>query len=367
MDHCQQLCKQFDIPLIIEKVKVEMHDGIEAGARKARYQAISTHIQPDEYLVTAHHLNDQTETFFLVLKRGAGLQGLGAMQKESQLFGMPILRPLLSFTRNELEDYVQQENLSWVEDESNQDNHYDRNFLRNQILPEIRQRWGHFDHAVQRAAQHCFEQQQLINELLQDCFEQHILKDQKQFSILNFLDYSSQKQTALLRMWLTKNQIAMPTQIQLTHIIDDVIKAKTDATPQFQLGEHIIRRYQQRLYLTEKFVDLSRTCIDLPLNQQIDLPDNLGMLYAERNAQGILVHWNDKPVQLADTQEPIQIRFTYTGKVKRQHNRPAEAMKKIWQELGVPPWQRNRIPLIFYGETLQSAVGFFRVFQNLEK
>ena len=365
--HCQQLCEQFAIPLIIEKVKVEMHDGIEAGAREARYQAISTHIQPDEYLVTAHHLNDQTETFFLALKRGAGLQGLGAMQKESQLFGMPILRPLLSFSRNELEDYVQQENLSWVEDESNQDNHYDRNFLRNQILPELRQRWGHFDHAVQRAAQHCFEQQQLINELLQDCFEQHILEDQKQFSLVNFLDYSSQKQTALLRMWLAKNQIAMPTQVQLMHIIDDVIKAKSDASPQFQLGEHIIRRYQQCLYLTEKFTDLSQTCLDMPLNQQIALPDNLGTIYAAYNEQGILVNWNEKQVQLADTQDPIQIRFAYTGKVKRQHNRPAETIKKIWQELGVPPWQRNRIPLIFYGETLQSAVGFFRVFQSEEK
>ena len=365
--HCQQLCKQFAIPLIIEKVKVEMHDGIEAGAREARYQAISTHIQPDEYLVTAHHLNDQTETFFLALKRGAGLQGLGAMQKESQLFGMPILRPLLSFSRNELEDYVYQENLSWVEDESNQDNHYDRNFLRNQILPELRQRWRHFDHAVQRAAQHCFEQQQLINELLQTCFEQHILEDQKQFSLVNFLDYSSQKQTSLLRMWLAKNQIAMPTQVQLMHIIDDVIKAKSDASPQFQLGEHIIRRYQQCLYLTGKFADLSQTCLDMPLNQQIALPDNLGTIYATHNATGILVNWNEKQVQLADTQEPIQIRFAYAGKVKRQHNRPTETMKKIWQELGVPPWQRNRIPLIFYGETLQSAVGFFRVFQNLEK
>ena len=365
--HCQQLCKQFAIPLIIEKVKVEMHDGIEAGAREARYQAISTHIQPDEYLVTAHHLNDQTETFFLALKRGAGLQGLGAMQKESQLFGMPILRPLLSFSRSELKNYVQQENLSWVEDESNQDNHYDRNFLRNQILPELRQRWGHFDHAVQRAAQHCFEQQQLINELLQGCFELHLLEDQKQFSLVNFLDYSLQKQTALLRMWLAKNQIAMPTQVQLMHIIDDVIQAKEDASPQFQLGEHIIRRYQQCLYLTGKFADLSQTCLDMPLNQQIALPDNLGTIYATHNATGILVNWNEKQVQLADTQEPIQIRFAYTGKVKRQHNRPAETMKKIWQELGVPPWQRNRIPLIFYGETLQSAVGFFRVFQNLEK
>lgn len=306
-----------------------MHDGIEAGAREARYQAISTHIQPDEYLVTAHHLNDQTETFFLALKRGAGLQGLGAMQKESQLFGMPILRPLLSFSRNELEDYVQQENLSWVEDESNQDNHYDRNFLRNQILPEIRQRWGHFDHAVQRAAQHCFEQQQLINELLQTCVEQHLLEDQKQFSLVNFLDYSSQKQTALLRMWLAKNQIAMPTQVQLMHIIDDVIQAKADASPQFQLGEHIIRRYQQCLYLTRKFADLSQTCLDMPLNQQVALPDNLGTIYATHNAAGILVNWNEKQVQLADTQEPIQIQFAYTGKVKRQHNRPAETMKKF--------------------------------------
>ena len=78
----------------------------------------------------------------------------------------------------------------------------------------------------------------------------------------------------------------MPTQIQLAHIIDDVIKAKADATPQFQLGEHIIRRYQQRLYLTEKFVDLSKTCLDMPLNQQITLPDNLGTIYATHNETG---------------------------------------------------------------------------------
>lgn len=130
-------------------------------------------------------------------------------------------------------------------------------------------------------------------------------------------------------MWLAKNQIAMPTQIQLMHIIDDVIQAKADASPQFQLGEHIIRRYQECLYLTGKFADLSQTCLDMPLNQQILLPDNLGRIYAINNEQGILVHWNDKQVQLANTQEPIQIRFAYTGKVKRQHNRPAETMKKF--------------------------------------
>ena len=79
----------------------------------------------------------------------------------------------------------------------------------------------------------------------------------------------------------------MPTQVQLMHIIDDVIKAKADASPQLQLGEHIIRRYQQCLYLTGKFADLSQTCLDMPLNQQITLPDNLGTICATHNAIGI--------------------------------------------------------------------------------
>ena len=96
--HCQTLCKQFNIPLIVEYVQVDREQGVEAGAREARYQAIRRHIGSDECLVTAHHLNDQTETFFLALKRGSGLQGLSAMQPQSTLWGIPIFRPLLSFS-----------------------------------------------------------------------------------------------------------------------------------------------------------------------------------------------------------------------------------------------------------------------------
>ena len=127
--HCQNLCDQFQIPLIVERVQVDKNNGIEAGAREARYQSIKKHLQTQEMLVTAHHLNDQTETFFLALKRGSGLQGLGAMQQQSVLFGMPILRPLLGFTRPQLEDYAKKEKLNWITDESNEDNRYDRNFL----------------------------------------------------------------------------------------------------------------------------------------------------------------------------------------------------------------------------------------------
>ena len=363
--HCQNLCDQFQIPLIVELVQVDKTNGIEAGAREARYQAIKKHLQTQEVLVTAHHLNDQTETFFLALKRGSGLQGLGAMQQRSVLFSMPILRPLLGFTRPQLENYAQKEKLNWITDESNKDNRFDRNFLRNEILPELRERWAYFDLAVQRSAQHCFEQQQLINDLLSEAFAEHC-QIKSQFKLPQFRQYSPAKQTALLRMWLTENQLKMPSKRQLTQLINDVVFAKEDANPQFQLVNKVIRRYKDSLYLTKPFSDLTKYILKLEQNT-LSLPDDLGNLTVQENERNLIFYWQNYSVMLDKTDLPISIRFGYSGKVKHHPKRPREDIKKIWQSLDIPPWQRNRIPLIFYGDELKSAVGFFCVFKSNEK
>ena len=113
------------------------------------------------------------------------------MQQQSVLFGMPIFRPLLGFTRPQLEDYAQKEKLNWITDESNKDNRFDRNFLRNEILPELRARWAYFDLAVQRSAQHCFEQQQLINDLLSEAFAEHC-QIKTNLNCANFVNILSQ-------------------------------------------------------------------------------------------------------------------------------------------------------------------------------
>ena len=260
----------------------------------------------------------------------------------------------------QLESYVRAENLSWVNDESNADNRYERNFLRNQILPELRERWAHFDKSVQRAAQHCFEQQQLLEELLQETFQAHC-QSLREFKLLAFSKYSQAKQTALLRMWFAQNQIEMPSKRQLLQLIQDVIFAKQETNPQFNLGEKVLRRYQTTLYLTPHFADLSNICLEMK-GEYLRLPDNLGELYLQRTEQHFIFSWQNHQVVLPATALPIQIRFTYSGKIKYHPKRPREDIKKIWQELGVPPWQRNRIPLIFYGDDLQSAVGFFKVF-----
>lgn len=366
-EHCKQICEQLNVPLIIEKVRVDTCNGIEAGAREARYQAISQHILPDEILATAHHLQDQTETFFLALKRGSGLQGLGAMQLQSTVYNLPVFRPLLHFTRPELEQFVQATKLDWVEDESNRDSRYERNFLRNEILPELRQRWAHFDLAVQRSAQHCFEQQQLINELLADEFAQNFDKTDRSFSIQQFAQYSATKQKALLRLWLNEWQLPMPSLVQLEQIIQDVIFARSDSNPLFQLGEKVVRRHQQKLYLTPQFTDISTHKVDIKIGETVCLPDNLGTLTLTQQADKLLVQWKNKQLvtqKLPFTNSPIQIRFSYSSKIRLTEKSANKEMKKIWQHFNVPVWQRQRIPLIFYGDKLKSAVGFFEVFDE---
>ncbi|PJG83308.1 tRNA lysidine(34) synthetase TilS [Caviibacterium pharyngocola] len=364
-EHCHQMCRQFNIPLIVERVTPTSENGIEAGAREARYQAIQRYLTENEVLATAHHQQDQTETFFLALKRGSGLQGLSAMQVNSCAFGVPIFRPLLPFSRAELEDYVRTENLSWIEDESNADNRYERNFLRNTALPILRRRWQHFDDAVQRTAQHCFEQQQLINELLAQDYQKIYRQSDRTLSLIDFAEYSPAKQKALLRQWLAEFGLQMPSLIQTEQIIRDVIFARSDRNPHFRFAEQQIRRYQQRLYLTPDFADLSRVILPVVPNQRLSLPDDLGEFVLEQRANGYMAKWQNHIQPLPPTTLPIQIRFAYGGKVRNPQG-IRQDIKKLWQKHNVPVWLRQRIPLIFYGEHFQSAVGFFENFERVE-
>ncbi len=241
-DFCQQLCDQYGIELIIKKVTVNSQKNIENSARTARYQAIRETILSDEILVTAHHLDDQTETFFL------------AMQQISYSHGFTLLRPLLTFSKQNITAYAEQNQLKWIEDESNQNTHFDRNFLRQEILPLLNQRWQHFSKMVFRSAKHCENQQLLLAELLNDELYKWADFAKKSLNITAFPQFSILKQQQLLRLWLEKCSVAMPSMTQLEQLTN-FIKIKSDKNPQLKLGEHIIRRYQSQLFVTTKLVE----------------------------------------------------------------------------------------------------------------
>lgn len=346
-EHCQHQCQMWQVPLIIEKVRLDHQAGnIEEQARNARYQAIYHHLKNDETLCTAQHLDDQCETFFLALKRGSGPTGLAAMPQEN---GQHI-RPLLTISRTQIEEYANYHQLNWIEDESNQDDHYDRNFLRLNVLPTLNARWPHFSQMVARSAALCQQQQALIEELLETDFNQIIGID-GQLPIAPLTNYSEYKRNAILRMWFKYQQINMPTRQQIELIWQTVALAKEDANPKFLLHNRQIRRYQNQLYLLPIYREIEHDILNWDLISPLILPDNLGQLQAN--------YQTNLKCRLPNCDEQVTVRFHAQGQfniVKRQGSR---SIKKLWQEHHIAPWMRTRIPLIYYNEKLICAVGVF--------
>ncbi|MGX3021098.1 tRNA lysidine(34) synthetase TilS [Ursidibacter sp. B-7004-1] len=365
-EFCQHLCRKWQIPLTVCKVTVSGKQGIEANARQARYQAIAQHIQPNEMLVTAHHLDDQVETFFLALKRGSGITGLGAMQavsywEKNAKSSFPIFRPLLTSPKSTIQAYAAKYRLEWINDESNADSRYERNFLRNEILPLLNQRWQQFDQMVARAAQHCADQQQLVEELLNDEFHSRLNLTKQSFSIEKFNLLSHLKQQQLIRLWLKKCQMPMPSEVQLEQIITNVIFAEQDKNPEFRLADKMLRRYQQHLFVTEIFSDTPpfEQILLATQGQEFTLPENIGtlirtsdtLIFRKKSGQ---THRLLLPPELQ--QEPLTIKLNYRGKVSLYPHSKREEMKKIWQKNNVPVWERTRTPLVFFNQQLVAVL-----------
>lgn len=359
-DFCSNLCRQLQIPFELRKVKVAGNQGLEANARMARYQAISQTILPDEVFVTAHHLDDQAETFFLALKRGSGLQGLSAMQAVGNWQNFAIFRPLLNVSKAEILHYAESQNLAWITDESNVDNRFDRNFLRNQILPELNQRFAQFSQMVARSAQHCAEQQALIKELLNAELNQRI-GEQNQFDIRDFEQFSALKQQQLIRLWLERNNVAMPSQAQLQAVISELIFAKADRNPEVKLGDKVVRRYQKAIFITKQMEKAEPISIEIPepsSGEQIGSP--LQNITFARSSTELICTISGKmhrlPLPPELQHQPLTIQFGVTGKVKQYGKPQREGMKKIWKTHNVPVWERENIPLVFWQDWLVAVL-----------
>jgi tRNA(Ile)-lysidine synthase len=352
--HCRQLCQLWDVEFIACHVAVSPNGkGVEAAAREVRYQAIEAVLAPDEALLTAQHLDDQSETFLLALKRGSGPAGLSAMPREMQFSGRALLRPLLSLSRTELEHYARAAKLHWIDDDSNTDTRYDRNFLRLTILPELKQRWPHFTQAVARSAQLCAEQEQLLDELLAEELEALVQPDSSlQIAPLNTM--SEVRRAAILRRWLACLGAKMPSREQLKRLWYEVAVSREDAIPCLHIAPWEVRRFQGALYLVKPVSIPRNACIpwEYPLTP-LQLPAGCGQVFCRE------VPGNGLAVRPATDDEKVSIRFTASGLLHIVGRDKGRELKKIWQELGVAPWKRRTVPLLFYNEQLIAAAGYF--------
>jgi tRNA(Ile)-lysidine synthase len=325
----------------------------EAAARMARYQAFAKLLQPGDYLLTAHHQDDQAETFLLQLLRGAGLKGLASMPIGKSFAQGYHLRPLLSYSRSELLIYAKEHKLVWIEDESNFNTHFDRNFIRHQVMPLLQQRWPAAASTVARAAKHLAEASELQEWLANSELTKITGSQPQTMAIDKLAAYPVAIQKWLLRGWLAQKQFPMPSEMQLQRMLHDVLDSREDADPQVIWQSHQLRRYRNDLYA----LPLAKTCshnfiIPWDIKSELVLPNQRGTLTLQTTqGQGL-----SKPVL---QQAQVTIRFRQGGERCQPKGRiGSHPLKKLLQEWGVPPWQRDQIPLLYVEEQLAAVVGF---------
>lgn len=350
-EFCQQLCQSWQIPFQCVKVSLANKQNLEQQARQLRYQAIKQHLLPNEVFVTAHHQDDQAETVLLALSRGSGVKGLSAMSEISFSHGFELYRPLLNQSKQTLLTYAQQQQLSWIEDESNADSHYARNFLRNEVLPLLNQRWQ-FNAMIARTAQHCAEQQQLLEELLAESLNQYANFTEKSLNIKAFSQLSLLKQKQLIRLWLENCGVMPPSTAQMQQIIENIIHANSDKQPEIKLGQIMLRRYQSHLYLTKNLSQPQR--ISLTLTQTPTTLENWGECWQQE--QYLFCKKAEKlyrlPLPEIHKNFIIQLELGRTGKIQEFGKTHHEEMKKIWQKYQVPVWQRGHTPIVLINQQL---------------
>lgn len=345
-EHCAELADSLGIPLYTKQVEVDTGAGVEAGARDARYQVFQQLLEPGDQLLLAHHGDDQVETFFLRLLRGAGPQGLSGMRNCRPLGAGLLLRPLLNVSRSELEAYAREHELTWIEDESNSDPRFDRNYLRSRVLPLLCDRWP-LRQRVQRAAQNLQESALLLQELadldLGAC-RRRAERLGESIALDPFLALSPERRRNLLRCWAEASGGNWPSAQQLAELEQQLASAEADRLPAVPLGRLVARRFRDRLFLTPT----------LP-----EVPEGFAASWSGRHSLQLPGEGCMGPLPDWPTAE-YTVSFRRGGErarpLERQHS---QTLKKLLQEYGLEPWLRDRVPLIFEGERLLAVGDLF--------
>ncbi|MET0091503.1 MAG: tRNA lysidine(34) synthetase TilS [Candidatus Thiodiazotropha sp.] len=351
--HCETLCADLGIPFEIHHLNLDPQPGesLEAVARESRYQALAQSMAPGDLLLTAQHQDDQAETLLLQLIRGSGPAGLAAMPERTRFGPGWLARPLLTVTRQALETYAREHSLSWHEDPSNRDLRFDRNFLRHQVIPLLRERWPAVNETLARSARYAGELLELVNEEVDEDLDRVRIADSGALSIPDLREFHSVRLRHLLRRWIGAQGARMPNSKKLARIEREAVFGRPDARPEIRWGHWSVRRFRDGLYiLREPLPEPPVDALDWSANLTLELPNALGQLRAVASETGVSAErWQNAR---------IEVRFRQGGErcqpVGRSHR---HSLKRLFQEWEVPPWERECLPLIYLDGTLAVIPG----------
>jgi len=382
--YCQDICTALKVSCDVRHVSVEPEgEGLEAAARKARYAVFESYLLSNSLdskllngsslekdsdvkktvLLQGHHLNDQAETVLMRVMRGAGPEGLSGIPRKRNCSEGIIFRPWLKLPRTLLEKEFKKLSVHWIEDESNSDSKFDRNYIRHQVLPVFEHRWKNILTELAKVSERAQETQTFISHWCQQQqvkLKAHHYQNEGALSLPELLTYSRVEQRILLRYWLDQFSVPQPPEKVLIRLWDEVIPASNDAQPEIRWGHFQIRRFDHCLFLLnlEKFsrVPYYHSLDFKALKTPFSLKLSTTMFELSRVKDGLDIDLADDQTRFIFIKNPnpngiVSIRSRLGGETiclpEFQHS---TTLKKVYQSNKVLPWLRSELPILFYGE-----------------
>ncbi len=356
-DHCREVCATLGVWFESRRVQVDRHskNGVEADARSKRYAALGEMCRKHQVtlLLTAHHQDDQVETVLFHLMRGTGMAGLSGMdsvacipelKKDRVIF---LGRPLLSLSRKSLSQWAKENGLSYVEDDSNSDTKYTRNAIRHHLVPVMSDIFPGFQNRLARMSEHVGTSQKLLNELGEEDLRTCRISGNR-LDLAQARSLSASRMENLLRCWLIGNGIQIPSTAWFVQAKKQMLEARRDALINLQTDGYVIRRYRTILSVERKESERTNPSASVFLRwtgeQSVLLKSWYGRLEFEKSETGVDEDWLRKNILRIDP---------YRGNAElKLVNRPTKKLKNLYQEAGIPSWERLFLPLVFVGSDL---------------
>ena len=346
---CKSICKNFGIDIEIISLEVtHIGYGLEAAARDERYKKLKEKLYENEYLLTAHHEEDQMETVFLRMARGTGLDGLQGINEKYSFGEGIIFRPMLEVSKTSVMDYAKEHQLKWVEDSSNQDTHFDRNFLRKKIIPQFRERWPSIASSVSRLSQLSAQNIKILNQIAEEDIGP--IANMNELPLAKLLDKSFERANNMLRYIILANGMSIPSMKTLQDGLKEMLDPETDKSV-IAWKDYCIRKYKNHLYfLSNSDLEPNKVDVKIPweIGKTVNLGENIGTIEAT------FIHGDGLSIEKCKNK--LTISYRQGGElIKPIGHRINKSLKNLFQENQILPWMRDKIPLIYYQDELVSV------------
>ena len=317
---CKELCHKQEIGFKSIDINIKNSSNVEENARKKRYNSLKSELSENEILCTAHHQEDQSETFLLQLFRGSGVAGLASMPKMKNFADSFLYRPFLNISKQLIFDYATKYNLDWVEDDSNNNLNFKRNLLRLELIPKLESGFDGVIKNISRSAYHQSEALKLMHDLAEIDIEKFNLVINHRIQVLPLTQLSERRVANVLRYYIERRGFLMPSSKVLTELIS-VLSAKDDAKVILKWHLYEVRRYDNELYFFDG--EPERSTEDCPLFNKLKDQTN------------------------------FTIRFRKDGqRVRLKGEKHSSSLKKILQSANIPPWERDKLRMYYINDTL---------------